>query len=52
MKNAAFKEVGRAEFDFRPSFVAVFALEGFVSRSNDAAAHVDAFSLSEIACSS
>jgi len=51
MKNAAFKEVGRAEFDFRPAYVAVFALEGFVSRSNDAPAHVDAFSLSEVPCS-
>ena len=28
MKNAAFKEVGRAEFDFRPAYVALFALEG------------------------
>jgi hypothetical protein len=51
MKNAAFREVGRAEFDFRPAYVAVFALEGFVTRSNDAPAYVDAFSLSELPCS-
>jgi hypothetical protein len=51
MKNAAFREVGRAEFDFRPAYVAVFALEGFVTRSDDAPAHVDAFSLSEVPCS-
>jgi hypothetical protein len=51
MKNAAFREVGRAEFDFRPAYVAVFALEGFVTRSDDAPAHVDEFSLSEVPCS-
>jgi hypothetical protein len=50
MKNAAFREVGRAEFDFRPAYVAVFALEGFVTRSDDAPAHVDAFTLSEVPC--
>jgi hypothetical protein len=51
MKNAAFKEVGRAEFDFRPAYVAVFALEGFVTRSAVAPAAVDAFSLAERPCS-
>ena len=51
MKNAAFKEVGRAEFDLRPAYVAVFALEGFVTRSDDVPAYIDAFSLSEVPCS-
>ena len=51
MRHAAFREVGRAEFDFRPAYVAVFAIEGFVPRSEDAAAHLDAFSLSELSCS-
>lgn len=50
MKNAAFKEVGSAEFDFRPAYVAVFAMKGFVGRSEDAPVHVDAFSQSELSC--
>ena len=51
MRNAAFREVGRAEFDFRPAYVAVFALEGFVTPSSDVSAYVDAFSLAELPCS-
>jgi len=51
MNNAAFKEVGRADFDFRPAYVGVFALEGFVSRFDDVPAFIDAFSLSEVPCS-
>jgi hypothetical protein len=51
MKNAAFKEVGRAEFDFRPAYVAVFGLEGFVTPSATVPASVDAFSLAEVPCS-
>jgi hypothetical protein len=51
VKNAPFKEVGTADFDFRPAYVAVFALTGFVTRPEDAAAHADAFSLSELRCS-
>ena len=51
MKNAPFKEVGSAEFDVQPAYVAVFALKGFVSSTEDAPAHVDAFNLSELPCS-
>ena len=51
MENAAFKEVGSAEFDFRPAYVAVFAMKGFVSQSDDTPVHVDAFGLAERACS-
>lgn len=51
MKNAPFKEVGRADFDFRPAYVAVFAIKGFVSQSDDVPVYVDAFSQSELACS-
>jgi hypothetical protein len=51
MKNAPFKEVGRTDFDFRPAYVAVFALKGFVSQSDDAPVHLDAFSESELPCS-
>jgi hypothetical protein len=51
MKNAPFKEVGRADFDFRPAYVAVFALRGFVRESDDAPVHLDAFSESELPCS-
>jgi hypothetical protein len=50
MKNAPFKEVGRADFDFRPAYVAVFAIKGFVSESADIPVYVDAFSQSELAC--
>ena len=35
IENAPFKEVGGTEFDFRPAYVAVFALKGFVSESDD-----------------
>ena len=51
MKNAPFKEVGRADFDFRPAYVAVFAIKGFVGRSADVPVHVDAFSQAEVRCS-
>lgn len=51
MNNAAFREVGRAEFAFRPAYVAVFAIEGFVTPSADAPVSVDAFSLAELPCS-
>jgi hypothetical protein len=51
MKNAPFKEVGNADFDFRPAYVAVFALKGFVSQSDEARAPVDAFSLLTLPCS-
>jgi len=50
MKNAPFKEVGRADFDFRPAYVAVFAIKGFVSQSDVSPVYVDAFSQSELAC--
>jgi hypothetical protein len=51
MKNAPFKEVGSADFDFRPSIVALFAIKGFVSESEVAPVYVDAFSQSDVACS-
>ena len=50
MKNAPFKEVGGTDFDFRPAYVAVFAIKGFVSRSGVVPVFVDAFSQSEVAC--
>ena len=50
MKNAAFKEVGGADFDFRPAYVALFAMKGFVSQSRDMPVHVDAFNQSETPC--
>ena len=51
MKNSPFKEVGNTDFDFRPAYVAVFAMKGFVSRPGDLAVHVDAFTQSELSCS-
>jgi len=51
MKNAPFKEVGGTDFDFRPAYVAVFAMKGFVSDSGAMPVHVDAFSQSELSCS-
>ncbi len=50
MKNAAFREVGSTTFEFRPAYVAVFAMKGFVGASDDLPVHVDAFSLSELPC--
>jgi hypothetical protein len=51
MRNAPFKEVGVTDFDFRPRFVALFALRGFDTKSDDIPAHLDAFSLSPSSCS-
>jgi hypothetical protein len=51
MRNAPFKEVGRADFGFRPAYVAVFAIKGFVNQSEDAPVYIDAFNQSEVACS-
>ena len=51
MKNAPFREVGRADFDFRPAYVAVFAIKGFVNQSEDAPVYIDAFNQSEVPCS-
>ena len=50
VKNGPFKEAGSTEFDFRPRYVAVFALAGFVSDSVAAPAYVDAFSLADERC--
>jgi hypothetical protein len=50
LKNAPFKEVGRTDFDFRPSVVALFAIKGFVSQSEVVPVHVDAFSQAEVPC--
>ena len=50
LKNGAFKEVGRTDFDFRPTLVALFAIKGFVSESAVVPVHVDAFSQAEVAC--
>lgn len=51
LKNGAFKEVGRTDFDARPTIVALFAIKGFVSQSEVVPVHVDAFSLVELPCS-
>jgi hypothetical protein len=51
LKNGAFREVGRTDFDFQPTIVALFAIKGFVSQSEVVPVHVDAFSQSEMACS-
>ena len=50
MRNAPFKEVGRADFDFRPAYVAVFAIKGFVSDSEAVPVYVDSFGESEMSC--
>jgi hypothetical protein len=51
LKNAPFKEVGSADFDFRPAYVALFAIKGFVSQSDVVPVYVDAFSQSALSCS-
>jgi transcriptional regulator with XRE-family HTH domain len=51
VKNGPFKEVGATEFDFRPRYVGVFALAGFVSDSVAMPVYVDAFGLAEERCS-
>jgi len=51
LQNGAFKEVGRTDFDFRPTSVALFAIKGFVSQSEVVPVHVDAFRQAEVACS-
>jgi hypothetical protein len=50
LKNGAFKEVGRTDFDFRPSVVALFAIKGFVSQSEMMPVYVDAFTQSDVEC--
>lgn len=50
MKNAAFKEIGRTDFEFRPVYVAVFAMKGFVRESGEMPVYVDAFGQSERPC--
>lgn len=50
MRNAPFKEVGRTDFDFRPAYVAVFAIKGFVSDAEAVPVYVDAFGESEMSC--
>jgi hypothetical protein len=50
MKNAAFKEDRSTEFDFRPAYVAVVAMKGFVDRSTEMPVLLDAFSLAEMPC--
>jgi hypothetical protein len=50
LKNGAFKEVGRTDFDFRPTIVALFAIKGFVSQSAVVPVHIDAFSQAEVPC--
>ncbi len=51
LQNGAFKEVGRTDFDFRPTSVALFAVKGFVSQSEVVPVHVDAFRQVEVSCS-
>jgi hypothetical protein len=51
LKNGAFREVGRTDFDFQPTIVALFAIKGFVSQSEVVPVHIDAFSQAEVACS-
>ena len=50
LKNGAFKEVGRTDFDFRPTTVALFAIKGFVSQSDVVPVHIDAFTQTAVAC--
>jgi hypothetical protein len=50
VKNAPFHEVGGTDFDFRPAYVAVFAIKGFMRGSNDTPVYVDAFSQSAMSC--
>jgi hypothetical protein len=50
MENAAFREVVSTELDMRPTYVAVFALKGFVNQADDMPVHVDAFSLTGTSC--
>jgi hypothetical protein len=50
MKNAAFKEDGSTEFAFRPAYVAVVAMKGFVGRSAEVPVLLDAFTLAEMPC--
>jgi hypothetical protein len=50
MKNGAFKEVSTATFEFRPAYVALFALKGFVSQASDLPVRIDAFGQSELPC--
>jgi hypothetical protein len=50
LRNGAFKEVGRTDFDFRPTIVALFAIKGFVSQSGVVPVHIDAFSQAEVPC--
>ena len=50
MKNSPFKEVGETAFDFRPAYVALFAMKGFVSQPGELPVRVDAFSQSALPC--
>jgi len=43
--------VGGTDFDFRPSYVAVFVIKGFVGASDALPVSVDAFSQSTVPCS-
>lgn len=49
-KNTAFKEIVSHEFDFRPNYVGLFALRGFVADTGTTAAHFNFFSLAKEKC--
>lgn len=50
MKNFAFKEVVKTEFDIQPKYIAIFALKGFVSNSDVIPVYIDFFSLTGYPC--
>ena len=50
MRNAAFKEAARTEFDMRPAYIGVFALKGAASRAEAMPVYVDAFSVTTRQC--
>jgi len=50
MRNAAFKEAARTEFDMRPAYIGVFALKGAASRAEAIPVYVDAFSVTTRQC--
>ena len=51
MTNGPFKEVGATDFDFRPAYVALFAIKGFATGSEEMPVYIDAFSEAERSCS-
>ncbi len=50
LDNPAFKEVVSSDFEMRPNYIGLFALKGFVERTADMPAAIDAFSLTPVSC--